>query len=545
MFSWTFLNFHTLSTLILYKMNAQEDEEEQSSMMSLLSWLSEVTKQRPSIASVKELKSCSVLLVLCENLLSKEQDLTKRTKNTNDDDDDDDDDNNNNNKSPSDSVLLHVALDELNVGGEYVKAVLEEDEFGILEVIQKLKEKYDLREEVEKLSKDFLHGYDDKKGEEDAKEEEDNEEEDEDDDVFGTRDGDALDELDDLGFDHIVAPNARGSSSTSLPPAPPNISSPVKFINAFSLLGGERTFETSPPFKNSNANNIITRRNDDEEDREEDGNNLFERRSPIQRAPSFMRWNESTEEEEEEEEENEENQVSSVSKVRRNPEPLAWFSPLNPDEAAVSKAETKLSVAEIALLRRGKASLSSSVASGEKKKVDKTSSPYFTTKSAERLRRASSPSVSPSFSKASANVGKRTNASEIKIALKFGALAGESDQMKRLRNEALQALETENAPGAKHQFIILFSETSENSKTYRGLYKVSKSESTGGDGRNVGGVALRKIHGTSEKVPDALRSSRILKTLKFNLASKMWHALHDEVDANAMAVVLKPPKKKK
>ena len=103
-------------------------------------------------------------------------------------------------------MLLHVALDELNVGGEYVKAVLEEDEFGILEVIQKLKEKYDLREEVEKLSKDFLHGYDDKKGEEDAKEEEDNEEEDEDDDdVFGTRDGDALDELDDLGFDHIVA----------------------------------------------------------------------------------------------------------------------------------------------------------------------------------------------------------------------------------------------------------------------------------------------------------------------------------------------------
>ena len=530
-------------------MNAQEDKE-QPSMMSLLSWLSEVTNQRSgTLLSVKELKSCSVLLVLCENLLSKEQDLTKRTKKTNDDDDDDDDNNNNNNNnntSPSDSVLLHVALDELNVGGEYVKAVLEEDEFGILEVIQKLKEKYDLREEVEKLSKDFLHGYDDKKGEEDAKEEEDNEEEDEDDDdVFGTRDGDALDELDDLGFDHIVAPNARGSSSTSLPPAPPNVSSPVKFINAFSLLGGERTFETSPPFKNSNANNIITRRNDDEEDREEDGNDLFERRSPIQRAPSFMRWNKSTEveeEEEEEEEENEENQVSSVSKVRRNPEPLAWFSPLNPDEAAVSKAETKLSVAEIALLRRGKASLSSS---GEKKKVNKTSSPYFTTKSAERLRRASSPSVSPSFSKASANVGKRTNASEIKIALKFGALAGESDQMKRLRNEALQALETENAPGAKHQFIILFSETSENSKTYRGLYKVSKSESTGGDGRNVDGVALRKIHGTSEKVPDALRSSRILKTLKFNLASKMWHALHDEVDANAMAVVLKPPKKKK
>ncbi|CAL6279657.1 unnamed protein product [Bathycoccus prasinos] len=529
-------------------MNTKEDMKEQpSSMMSLLSWLSEVTNQRSSIASVKELKSCSVLLVLCENLLSKERDLRKRTKKTNDDDDDYDYDDNNNNKSPSDSVLLHVALDELNVGGEYVKAVLEEDEFGILEVIQKLKEKYDLREEVEKLSKDFLHGYDDeKKGEEDAKDEN-NEDDDDDDDVFGTRDGDALDELDDLGFDHIVAPNARGSSYTSLPPAPPNVSSPVKFINAYSLLGGERTFETSPPFKNSNANNIITRRNDDEEDREEVGNDLFQRRSPIQRAPSFMRWNQSTEEEkeEEEEEENEENQVTSVSKVRRNPEPLAWFSPLNPDEAAVSKAETKLSVAEIALLRRGKASLSSSFASVEKKKVDKISSPYFTTKSAEGSRRASSPSVSPSFSKASANVGKRTNASEIKIALKFGALAGESDQMKRLRNEALQALETENAPGAKHQFIILFSETSENSKTYRGLYKVSKSESTSGDGTNVDGVTLRKIHGTSEKVPDALRSSRILKTLKFNLASKMWHALHDEVDANAMAVVLKPPKKKK
>ena len=528
-------------------MNTKEDMKEQpSSMMSgLLSWLSEVTNQRSSIASVKELKSCSVLLVLCENLLSKERDLRKRTKKTNDDDDDYDYDDNN--KSPSDSVLLHVALDELNVGGEYVKAVLEEDEFGILEVIQKLKEKYDLREEVEKLSKDFLHGYDDeKKGEEDAKDEN-NEDDDDDDDVFGTRDGDALDELDDLGFDHIVAPNARGSSYTSLPPAPPNVSSPVKFINAYSLLGGERTFETSPPFKNSNANNIITRRNDDEEDREEVGNDLFQRRSPIQRAPSFMRWNQSTEEEkeEEEEEENEENQVTSVSKVRRNPEPLAWFSPLNPDEAAVSKAETKLSVAEIALLRRGKASLSSSFASVEKKKVDKISSPYFTTKSAEGSRRASSPSVSPSFSKASANVGKRTNASEIKIALKFGALAGESDQMKRLRNEALQALETENAPGAKHQFIILFSETSENSKTYRGLYKVSKSESTSGDGTNVDGVTLRKIHGTSEKVPDALRSSRILKTLKFNLASKMWHALHDEVDANAMAVVLKPPKKKK
>ena len=531
----------------------KEDKEHQTSMMSLLSWLSEVTNQRPgALLSVKELKSCSVLLVACENLLSKEQDLTKRTKTTNDDDDDGD----NNNKSttgagkPSDSVLLHVALDELNVGGEYVKAVLEEDEFGILEVIQKLKEKYDLREEVEKLSKDFLHGYDDdKKGEEDAKVEEDNEEEEEDDDdVFGTRDGDALDELDDLGFDHIVAPNVRGSSSTSLPPAPPNVSSPVKFINAFSLLGGERTFETSPPFKNSNVNNIITRRNDEEEDREEDGNDLFKRRSPIQRAPSFMRWNRSTEEEgeeeEEEEEENEENQVSSVSKVMRNPEPLAWFSPLNPDEAAVSKAETKLSVSEIALLRRGKASLSSSFASGEKKKIDKTSSPYFTTKSAEGSRRASSPSVSPSFSKASANVGKRTNASEIKIALKFGALGGESDQMQRLRNEALQALEAENAPGAKHQFIILFSETSENSKSYRGLYKVSKSESTGGDGRNIDGVALRKIHGTSEKVPDALRSSRILKTLKFNLASKMWHALHDEVDANAMAVVLKEKKKK-
>ena len=79
---------HTLYSLLYIKMNAQEDKE-QPSMMSLLSWLSEVTNQRSSIASVKELKSCSVLLVLCENLLSKEQDLTKRTKKTNDDDDDD------------------------------------------------------------------------------------------------------------------------------------------------------------------------------------------------------------------------------------------------------------------------------------------------------------------------------------------------------------------------------------------------------------------------------------------------------------------------
>ena len=71
-------------------MNTKEDMKEQpSSMMSLLSWLSEVTKQRSSIASLKELKSCSVLLVLCENLLSKERDLRKRTKKTNDDDADD------------------------------------------------------------------------------------------------------------------------------------------------------------------------------------------------------------------------------------------------------------------------------------------------------------------------------------------------------------------------------------------------------------------------------------------------------------------------
>ena len=478
-------------------MNAQES----------ISWLSETTKI--PFSSYAELKSCAVLLALCEILLKEDanSNLRKLRESA---------------ATVSDSVLLHVALDELRVGGKYVKAVLEGDALGILEVIQKLKEKYDLRVEVEAMSRNFLR----------AAAEEEVEEEDVDDDhnVFGARDGDALDELDDLGFD-LASPNAKVSSRD------PNVSSPVKFINASSLLGGEKSFEMSPPFKSSNANNI-TRRRDGEDDKATVA--MFERKLPIQRAPSFTRWNKSKEEENEEEE-NEENQLLSVAKVKSSPEPLAWFSPLNPEEAALSKAETNLSVAEIALLRRGKA-LSSSFSSGKKKK-EEASSPYFTTKSAEASRRASSkspasPSPSSSRTPPTMIIGKRTNASEVKIALKFGALAGESDQMKRLRTEALQALETENVPGAKHQFLILFSETSENSKIYRGLYKLSSgSESTDG-------ITLRKIHGTSEKVPDSVPASRVSKTLKYNLASKMWHELHDgSIDANAMAVVLRPKKK--
>jgi len=478
-------------------MNAQES----------ISWLSETTKI--PFSSYAELKSCAVLLALCEILLKEDanSNLRKLRESA---------------ATVSDSVLLHVALDELRVGGKYVKAVLEGDALGILEVIQKLKEKYDLRVEVEAMSRNFLR----------AAAEEEVEEEDVDDDhnVFGARDGDALDELDDLGFD-LASPNAKVSSRD------PNVSSPVKFINASSLLGGEKSFEMSPPFKSSNANNI-TRRRDGEDDKATVA--MFERKLPIQRAPSFTRWNKSKEEENEEEE-NEENQLLSVAKVKSSPEPLAWFSPLNPEEAALSKAETNLSVAEIALLRRGKA-LSSSFSSGKKKK-EEASSPYFTTKSAEASRRASSkspasPSPSSSRTPPTMIIGKRTNASEVKIALKFGALAGESDQIKRLRTEALQALETENVPGAKHQFLILFSETSENSKIYRGLYKLSSgSESTDG-------ITLRKIHGTSEKVPDSVPASRVSKTLKYNLASKMWHELHDgSIDANAMAVVLRPKKK--
>ena len=112
--------------------------------------------------------------------------------------------------------------------------------------------------------------------------------------------------------------------------------------------------------------------------------------------------------------------------------------------------------------------------------------------------------------------------------------------MKRLRNEALKALETENVPGAKRQFVVLFSEASENSKTYRGLYKVCESLEGCDD------ITLRKIHGVSEKVPDALSTCRILKSLKYNLATKMWRELNNEkdrVNANVMAVVLKPKKK--
>ena len=422
--------------------------------------------------------------------------------------------------SRSDGSALRSALDELSIGGHRAdEAMHDGDEDVLLEIINALKAKYDLRKEIEALK--LIQLEDDEKilGENEVDDDVDDVD-DVDDDVFGMRDGDALDELDDLGF--YVAPNAKPSSS-------PNASSPVKFINASSLLDGEKSFELSPPFKSSNNNN--------EDENKEDGDKSFDGKS-IQRIPSFTRWNRRTEEENDEE--NEENILSSFAKGRN--ESLAWFSPLNPDKPALSQAESTLSVAEIALLRRGKA-LSSSLSSEEKKKKkkknDKVSSPYFTTKSAES-KRAKSPSSQLSSSRSPTHYGKRTNASEIKIALKFGALAGESDQMKRLRNEALKALETENVPGAKRQFVVLFSEASENSKTYRGLYKVCESLEGCDD------ITLRKIHGVSEKVPDALSTCRILKSLKYNLATKMWRELHNEkdrVNANVMAVVLKPKKK--
>ena len=113
----------------------------------------------------------------------------------------------------------------------------------------------------------------------------------------------------------------------------------------------------SPPFKSSNNNN--------EDENKEDGDKSFDGKS-IQRIPSFTRWNRRTEEENDDE--NEENILSSFAKGRN--ESLAWFSPLNPDKPALSQAESTLSVAEIALLRRGKA-LSSSLSSEEKKKKKK------------------------------------------------------------------------------------------------------------------------------------------------------------------------------
>ena len=89
------------------------------------------------------------------------------------------------------------------------------DEDVLLEIINALK--YDLRKEIEALK--LIQLEDDEKilGENEV----DDDVDDVDDDVFGMRDGDALDELDDLGF--YVAPNAKPSSS-------PNASLPVKFI---------------------------------------------------------------------------------------------------------------------------------------------------------------------------------------------------------------------------------------------------------------------------------------------------------------------------
>ena len=81
------------------------------------------------------------------------------------------------------------------------------DEDVLLEIINALKAKYDLRKEIEALK--LIQLEDDERilGENEV----DDDIDDVDDDVFGMRDGDALDELDDLGF--YVAPNAKPSSS--------------------------------------------------------------------------------------------------------------------------------------------------------------------------------------------------------------------------------------------------------------------------------------------------------------------------------------------
>ena len=111
--------------------------------------------------------------------------------------------------------------------------------------------------------------------------------------------------------------------------------------------------------------------------------------------------------------------------------------------------------------------------------------------------------------------------------------------MKRLRNEALKALENRNVPGqtSVRSFVFRSERKFENVSRF---IKVCESLEGCDD------ITLRKIHGVSEKVPDALNTCSILKSLKYNLATKMWRELHNEkdrVNANVMAVVLKPKKK--
>ena len=110
--------------------------------------------------------------------------------------------------SRSDGSALRSALDELSIGGHRAdEAMHDGDEDVLLEIINALKAKYDLRKEIEALK--LIQLEDDEKilGENEV----DDDIDDVDDDVFGMRDGDALDELDDLGF--YVAPNAKPSSS--------------------------------------------------------------------------------------------------------------------------------------------------------------------------------------------------------------------------------------------------------------------------------------------------------------------------------------------
>ena len=106
--------------------------------------------------------------------------------------------------SRSDGSALRSALDELSIGGHRAdEAMHDGDEDVLLEIINALKAKYDLRKEIEALKLIQLEGDEKILGENEV----DDDIDDVDDDVFGMRDGDALDELDDLGF--YVAPNAK------------------------------------------------------------------------------------------------------------------------------------------------------------------------------------------------------------------------------------------------------------------------------------------------------------------------------------------------
>jgi hypothetical protein len=378
------------------------------------------------------------------------------------------------------------------------------------------------------------------------------EDEADDDDVFGMRDGDALNEIDDDGFyAHLGATETEANANdenydddereeNATANDKPAMSPPVKFINAARLLDNDLSFETSPPFKHYNTSIALT--NDFENKMNV---NPFEDEREFQRiersAPSFISWN-ILSNEKMEENNNSPLTTTVISHGRHKTEDLVWFSPLNPENEDDAKLDKlNLSVAEIALLRRGKALSSSS------------SSPYFTTLNKSEKQQRQIAATTTATTRATTTTATRnqvksqsplppllalkSNASEIKIAIKFSALAGESLQIKHWRNESLIALESEqNFARVKNQFVILFSETSPNAKIYKGLYRITTNENNT--------ITLRKIHGVSKNTLNEFTTSRIAKAYKYNLGNKMWNELlitgRSKLDANVMAVTLKP-----